>query len=333
MANPPRLPAMQALRAFEATARTGSLTRAAAQLNLTHGAISHQIKALEEELGVALLERAGRGVRLTDEGERFAARVKAALAEIAEALREVAERRNPRQLRITVLPSFAARWLLPRIGRFIAAHREIDVDVRASNGLADFKHDDLDLGIRHGFGSWPGLVVEKLMDDVYFPVCSPRIAGGVPKRPADLARYTLLRSEGEPWKPWFEAAGLDWDEPLRGSIFGDSSHTLHAAIEGQGVALARISLIGNDLATGALVRPFAIEIPSAKSHYLVYPPRLRDAAKVTLFRAWLFEELAKDRALNPAATASTRARGRSASRGRGARGRPRPPRGAARGRG
>lgn len=324
---------MQALRAFEATARTGSLTRAAEQLNLTHGAISHQIKALEAHLGAALLERAGRGVRLTDEGERFAARVRVALAELTEALRELAEQRNPRQLRITVLPSFAARWLLPRIGRFVAAHREIDVDVRASNALADFRRDDLDVGIRHGFGDWPGLVVEKLMEDMYFPVCSPRIAGGVPKRPADLARYTLLRSEGEPWKPWFEAAGLDWREPSRGSIFSDSSHTMHAALEGQGVALARISLLGNDLATGALVKPFAIEIASAKNHYLVYPPRLRDAPKVKLFRAWLFEEIERDGALSPGAGAPTPERGRSASRGRDARGRPRSPRGAGRGRG
>src|SRR6185437_9009315 len=242
----PRLPAMQALRAFEATARTGSLTRAAEQLSLTHGAVSHQIKSLEEELGVALLERAGRGVRLTDEGERFAARVRIALAEIAEAVREAGDRRNPRQLRITVLPSFAARWLLPRIGRFIAAHREIDVDVRASNALADFRREDLDLGIRHGLGDWPGLVVEKLMEDAYIPVCSPRLARGrLPKVPADLARHTLLRSDGELWKPWFEAAGLDWEEPARGPMFSDSSHTLQAAIEGQGVALTRISLLGS----------------------------------------------------------------------------------------
>jgi LysR family glycine cleavage system transcriptional activator len=330
---PARLPAMQALRAFEATARTGSLTRAAEALSLTHGAVSHQIKALEGELGVARLERAGRGVRLTHEGERFAARVRVALAELGEAVRELSDRRNPRQLRITVLPSFAARWLLPRIGRFMAAHREIDVDVRAANALADFKRDDLDVGIRHGFGEWPGLVVEKLMDDTYFPVCSPRIAGGVPKHPRDLARYTLLRSEGEMWKPWFEAAGLDREEPSRGPIFSDSSHTLHAAVEGQGIALARVSLLGNDLATGALVRPFAIEIASAKSHYLVYPPRLRDAPKVRLFREWLLEELAKDRELNRLLDRSTPARGRSASPGRGARDRPRPRARAKRGRG
>jgi len=291
-----RLPPMQALRAFEAAARTGSLTRAAELLHVTHGAIGHQIKALESELGVRLVERAGRGVRLTDEGERFAARVRVAFAELAEAVREVAEGRNPRQLRITVLPSFAARWLLPRIGRFVAAHPEIDVDVRASNALADFRREDVDLGIRHGSGEWPGLIAEKLMDDWYFPVCSPRLARAhLPKRPAELERFTLLRSEGEPWKPWFEAAGLDWDEPTRGPMFSDSSHTLQAAIEGQGIALARESLLGQDLKNGLLVRLFDVALRSPRSHFLVYPPRLQSAPKLLAFRGWILEELARDR--------------------------------------
>jgi len=290
-----RLPAMQALRAFEAAARTGSLTRAADLLHLTHGAIGHQIRSLEEELGVRLVERAGRGIRLTDEGERFAARVRAALGDLADAVREMTERRNPRQLRITVLPSFAARWLLPRVGRFIAAHPEIDVDIRASNALADFRREDVDVGIRHGAGDWPGLVAEKLMEDSYFPVCSPRIARGrLPKAPAELARYTLLRSEGEPWKPWFEAAGLDWQEPQRGPMFSDSSHTLQAAIDGQGIALARSSLLGSDLRNGTLVRLFAIELRSPRSHFLVYPPRLASAPKLLSFRRWLVEEVREE---------------------------------------
>ena len=119
---------MQALRALEAVARTGSLTRAAEGLHLTHGAISHQLKGLEEDLGVRLVERVGRGVRLTDEGQRFAARVRVALSELTEAVREVTEHNNPRQFRVSVMPSFAARWLLPRIGRFLAAHRDIDLD-------------------------------------------------------------------------------------------------------------------------------------------------------------------------------------------------------------
>ena len=286
---------MQALRALEAAARTGSLTRAAELLHLTHGAISHQIKALEADFGVRLVERAGRGVRLTDEGERFAARVRSALAQIADAVSEVTERTNPGRLRITVLPSFAARWLLPRVGRFVAAHPEIDVDIRASNALVDFRREDVDLGIRHGVGQWPGLVAEKLLDESYFPVCSPRLAGGrLPKRPADLARHTLLRAEGESWKPWFEAAGLDWEEPSRGPTFSDSSHMMQAAVEGQGVALARDSLLGDDLRTGALVRLFDVAVASPRSHFLVYPPRLRSAPKLQAFRAWLFEEAARE---------------------------------------
>jgi len=235
-----RLPPMQALRAFEAAARAKSLTRAAESLNLTHSAISHQIKALEADFGVRLIERAGRGIRLTDEGERFAGRVRAVLSDLADAVREVTERTNSRQLRVSVIPSFAARWLLPRIGRFFAAHPEIDVDISANNLNVDFRREDIDVAIRHGLGDWPGLVSEYLLDDAYFPVCSPRLANGrLPRRPADLSGYTLLRSEGEAWRPWFEAAGLDWPEPSRGPTFSDSSHTMQAAIEGQGIALAR----------------------------------------------------------------------------------------------
>src|SRR5215467_2161955 len=148
-----RLPPMQALRAFEAAARERSLTRAAESLHLTHGAISHQIKALEAELGVRLVERAGRGIRLTDEGERFANRVRTSLAELSAAMREVTDRANPRQLRVTVMPSFAARWLLPRIGGFLAAHPDIDLDVRANNALVDFDREDVDVAIRLGSGN------------------------------------------------------------------------------------------------------------------------------------------------------------------------------------
>ena len=296
MAQPGRLPPMQALRAFEAAARTGSLTRAAELLHLTHGAISHQVKALEAEFGVRLMERAGRGIRLTDEGERFAARVRDVLADLAEAVREVSDRDSPRQLRITVHPSFAARWLLPRIGRFVAAHPEIDVDIRASNALVDFRREDVDVGIRHGAGEWPGLVAEKLLDDRYVAVCSPRLARGrLPKRPADLARFTLLRSEGEPWTPWFEAAGLDWDEPARGPAFSDSSHLLQAAIEGHGVALVRTSLLGSDLRNRRVVALFGLSIPAGRSYYLVYPPRLRTAPKLEVFREWIFAEARRDR--------------------------------------
>ena len=286
---------MQALRAFEAAARMRSLTRAAESLHLTHGAISHQIKSLEADFGVRLVERAGRGIRLTDEGERFATRVRAVLSDLGDAVREVTERANPRQLRVSVIPSFAARWLLPRIGTFFARHPEIDLDVIANNALADFKRDDVDVAIRHGLGDWPGVVSEHVLDDTSFPVCSPRLANGrLPARPEDLSRYTLLRSEGESWKSWFEAAGLDWPEPTRGPMFSDSSHTMQAAIDGQGIALARSSLLGNDVHNGVLVRLFDVVVSLPSKYFLVYPPRLVDSPRLAPFREWLFDEVAAE---------------------------------------
>ena len=289
------IPPMQALRAFEAAARAQSLTKAAEALSLTHGAISHQIKSLEASLGVRLVERAGRGIRVTEEGERLATRLRAALAEIADAVREASERSNPRQLRVSVMPSFAARWLLPRLGSFIALRSDFDLDVRSNMALVDFRRDDTDVAIRHGFGNWPDVRSELLMGDTFFPVCSPRLAKR-PARPRDLARHTLLRSDDEAWKPWFEAVGLDWPEPARGPIFNDSALMLQAAAEGQGIALARSSLVGNDLRNGVLVRLFDIDVPGPRKYYLVYPPRLAASPKLAVFRAWLLAEIAKSAA-------------------------------------
>ena len=290
-----RLPPMQALRAFEAAAREKSLTRAAQALHLTHGAISHQIKALEADLGVRLTERAGRGIRLTDEGERFASRVRAAFAELTAAVHEVTAPANPRLLRVNVVPSFAARWLLPRMGSFLAACPEVDLDVRSNMSNVDFARDDADVAIRYGHGDWPAVAAEHLLDDRFFPVCSPRMLGErMPRQPEDLAGYTLLRTNDEPWKPWFDAAGLDWPEPSRGPIFNDSSHMLQAAAEGQGVALARASLLGNDIRNGVLVRLFDVVAPASRKFWLVYPPRMAGSPKLTSFRQWLHDEIAAE---------------------------------------
>ena len=294
MPSSPRLPPMQALRAFEAAARERSLTRAAETLHLTHGAISHQIKSLEEDLGVRLVERAGRGIRLTDEGERFALRVRAAFGALAAGVQELSERANPRTVRVSSTPSFTARWLLPRIGRFVKAHPNLDLDIHASNTNVDFHRDNVDFAIRYGFGHWPGVTAEYLIDDWFFPVCSPRIPGGVPATPAELSRHTLLRSEDEYWRPWFQAVGLDWAEPDRGTTFSDSSHLLQAAVDGQGVALARRSLIGNDLRNGLLVKPFDAAVPSSRRYYLVYLPRMESSPKLAAFRTWLHDELAAE---------------------------------------
>jgi LysR family glycine cleavage system transcriptional activator len=296
------LPPMAALRAFEATARLGSQSRAAQALHVTHGAVSHQIAALEQDLGVTLIERAGRGIRLTDQGERFATRVRSALAELSEALRELADRANPGRLRVSMIPSFAARWLLPRVGRFVAAHPDIDLDIHASNALVDFRRDDIDVAIRYGSGHYPGLATRHLLDDEYLVVCSPRIAGGVPKQPGDLRRYILLRSDNEFWQPWFAAAGLDWPEPERGPIFNDTSHAMQAAIEGQGIALVRTSLLGNDLRNGVLVCPFPIYLPSPHHYYLVCPPRIAAMPKFVALSDWLEAEIAADPNRTPRST-------------------------------
>jgi LysR family glycine cleavage system transcriptional activator len=309
---------MQALRAFEATARTGSLTRAAEALSLTHGAISHQIKALEADLGVALIERAGRGIRLTDEGERFARRVRDALAELADAVREIGERSNPRRLRVSIMPSLAARWLLPRIAHFRAAHPDIDLDIHANSALADFQRDNIDVAIRYGSGIYPGLRTEALFEETCFPVCSPRLnRGRLPKRPADLANYPLLRSPDEYWRPWLVAAGLDWPEPERGPAFNDSSHILQAAADGLGIALTRGSLLGNDLRNRVLVRLFDVEVPAPNRTWLVCPPRVAETPKFVAFRAWLKKELAADpQLIVPGATPATASRTAAAKGGR-----------------
>ena len=288
------IPPMQALRAFEAAARAQSLSRAAEALSVTHGAVSHQIKALEASLGVRLIERAGRGIRVTEEGARLASRLRVALAEIADAVREASQRSNPRQLRVSVMPSFAARWLLPRLGSFLAQHRDIDLDVRSNMALVDFRRDDADVAIRYGLGKWPDVEAEPLMGDTFFPVCSPRLAAKLPAHPRDLERHTLLRADDEQWKPWFEAVGLEWPEPSRGPIFNDSSLMLQAAAEGQGIALARTTLVGNDLRNGVLVRLFDIDVEAERRYYLVYPPRFAASPKLALFRAWLRSEIALD---------------------------------------
>jgi len=240
---------------------------------------------------VRLVERAGHAIRLTDEGERFACRIRSALADLAAAVREGREHGNHRRLAVSVLPSFAAGWLLPRLPKFMHDHPEIDLEVRASMQLVDFRREDVDVAVRYGLGQWQGVAAEFLMGDEFFPVCSPRIASGVPRTPQDLAQYTLLRSEEEYWEPWFGAAGLNWPEPDRGPMFNDSAHLLQAAADGQGVALGRRSLAGMDLENGRLVQPFAITIPSTRKFYLVYPPTAGAAAKLAAFREWVKREI------------------------------------------
>jgi LysR family glycine cleavage system transcriptional activator len=300
-----QLPALNALKTFEAASRHESFSRAADELFVTHGAVSHQIRALEEELGTPLFLREGKRVRLTDAGCRYAKNVRSALMALADATREVREGQRARRLVVSSLSSFSARWITPRIGRFIERHPEIDLELLSTNALTDFTRDDVDVGIRFGGGNYSDLHVEKLLDEVGFPVCSPTLgAGALPKTPAELAASPrLLRSDDQMWSAWFKAAGLSGvPEPRRGVLYQDSSNLLQAAIDGQGIALVRHSIAAHELATGRLMRLFDIDAQSPFAYWFVCPPPLLGSPRVQAFRTWLFEEVERFRA--PAGSSS-----------------------------
>ena len=198
-----------------------------------------------------------------------------------------------------MLSSFAARWVTPRIGSFIEANPQWDLELLSTNVLADFARDDVDAAIRFGFGKYPGLHSELLLEEIFFPACSPDFNGGnLPKTPADLARAPLLRSDDELWRPWFEAAGLtDLPEPKRGVLYQDSSNLLQAAIDRQGIALVRRSLAMHEIASGRLVRLFDVDGPSPWQYYFICPPPMLQAPRVAAFREWVFAEVARFRQL------------------------------------
>jgi len=294
MSELPRLPNFSALRAFEAAARHENFSRAAEELHLTHGAISHQVRALEEELGVPLFVRHGRQVRVTAEGRRFAETVARAVADIAQAADALRPSANAIQrLSLTAIPSFAARWLAPRLGAFIEQNPGIEVILQASSQLQDLVREGIDVGIRFGQGRYPGLVCERLMGEIYYPVVSPNYRyGPLPVVPGDLASAVLLRSN-EPWAPWFKAAGLAMSEPAGGVMYEDLSMLVRSAVDGDGVALVRHVVAMQEIASGQLVRLFDITAPCPEDYYLVSPPGAYGKPQVRAFRDWLKAEIAE----------------------------------------
>ncbi|WP_019142158.1 transcriptional regulator GcvA [Noviherbaspirillum massiliense] len=300
MADLRRLPNLAALRAFEAAARHQNFSRAADEIHVTHGAISHQVRMLEEELGVALFARHGKRIAITPEGEQFAAVLRRALGEVASAAEALKASSSQKKLTISALTSFAARWLAPRLGHFIEQYPDLEVMLQASNHLTDFVRESVDVAIRFGSGNYPGLTVEKVMDDWYYPVASPRFnRGQLPRTPQKLAQGMLLRCEGEPWAPWFRAAGVQLPEPTGGLIFQDSSMLIRAAAEGHGIALARHSIALTELQAGELVRLFDVATACPHSYYFVCPPSALQKPQVQAFRNWLFEELGKQQQAAP----------------------------------
>lgn len=293
MTVPRRLPPLRSLRVFEAAARHENYTRAAAELHLTHGAVSHQVQLLQDDLGVQLFERRGRQMQLTENGRQLARDVRVALDDLGAAVQRVRERGAGHVLTVSVLPSFASAWLVERLGDFLGRNPDIEFNLQSSRGLADFGADGVDLAIRYGEGPWPGLACEKILDDDIFPVCSPRFRDGdLPRDVHALLGVPLLRLKSREWEHWFSALGVE--APLRGPVFDDTELALQAAIRGQGVALARSSLVADKLRAGTLVEPFVQRLPARSAYHLVHPATATMRPAMQRFRAWLLAQIADD---------------------------------------
>ncbi len=298
-----RLPPLDTLRVFEAAGRHLSFTRAAVELHVTQAAVSHRIKALEEHLGLPLFKRLNRALLLTEQGQVYLKAVNRALEDLRQATGRLHSNDASGVLTVSSLPSFATRWLVPRLGRFQRRHPDIDLRLAPSTALTDFNQDDVDLAIRYGRGNYPGLQVWRFMTEDVFPVCSPDLAAGDPplRCPADLRHHYLLHDSGcVEWRAWLMAADIEGVDPERGTIYEDSSMLIQAALAGQGVALARSVLVEDELAAGRLIKPFELSLPADYAYYLVCPRYTAERPKLIAFRDWLFAE--RDRIMETTGT-------------------------------
>ena len=290
----PRVPALNALRAFEAAARHPTLSRAADELCVTPSAVGHQIRSIEDVLGVQLYERDGRFRRLTAKGERFASELKQAFGQIETACRTLT-RPSSAELHINVTPTFAIRWLVPRLGRFQARHPDISVNITTSAAPISLERELIDAALRFGFPSWPGLAADLVFMEDIFPVCRPDLLGGGRVDPRALHGKTLLHSSHRrsDWARWLEAAGLSDGEvdPSRGPVFDLTTMALEAAESGLGVAITREAQVAGSLRDGKLVAPFRRDLLRGEGCYLLTRPERRDDPNIAAFRDWLMDEV------------------------------------------
>ena len=292
------VPPLRALRAFEASARHLSFTKAAEELFVTQAAVSLQIKQLEQLLGLTLFERESRGLVLTAQGQIYLADVREALEILSEATDKISRQERQDLITVSVLPSFASKWLVPRLPRFQQDNPDVDVRIAAFDRLADFDRDQIDVAVRYGNGEWEGTRSDLLFKEHVFPVCSPDlIKGDKPlETPSDLAHHHLLHDDytREDWKMWLMAADVEGVDPDRGTSFSHTSIMLEAAASGAGVALGRAPLVNRDLESGRLVKPFEISMPGEYAYYVVAPLATADNPLITNFRDWLMSEAEAD---------------------------------------
>jgi LysR family glycine cleavage system transcriptional activator len=291
-----RLPPLNALKAFEAAARHESFTRAADELCVTQGAVSQQVKALEGSLGIVLFARERQRLVITPAGREYLAVIRDALDRIAMGTERLMQSRSSGVLTVSTSPDFAAKWLVNRLGRFAESHPEIDLRVSATMHQVDFVRDDVDLAVRHGDGKWPGLDVVRLCSERLFPVCSPKLLSEDQSiaTASDLLKFPLLRlDDWTNWNRWFEVAGVARPD-ARGPVFNRASMLIDAAVDGQGVALARTALAAWDMLTGRLIKPIDISLRMANTYWIVCPKAASTPPKVVTFRKWLMAEAAED---------------------------------------
>lgn len=292
-----RLPPLNALRSFEAAARHLSFTKAADELFVTQAAISHQIKALEQDLGVPLFRRLNRSLALTDQGQALVPHVKNAFEQLAIGVRELEELCCSGTLTVTAPPSFSSEWLVGRLGSLQHEHPDIDLHLNTTSRVVDLARENVDCGIRHGSGDWPGLISYRLFQPSLKPVCSPALLSGEnPLRtPADLAHHTLLHAFDSPdeWQLWLRAAGVEEIDVNHGLRFDNSDLAMKAAISGVGVAIRRTPMLDDDLERGILIEPFDITLDSQCAYHFIVPEATVDQPKIQAFRGWLLNEAAR----------------------------------------
>lgn len=290
------------LRAFDVAARYLNLSAAAEELNVTHAAVSRQVKQLEQRLGVQLFERLPRGLKLTPHGALLAEGTRQAFDRLASAIEDVSVPAVRRKLTISTFASLAARWLMPRVGGFSALFPDVDLQVMTGARLVDFSREDVDIGIRFGSGKYPGLHVVPLFKPQEIVICSPALLKRGPplKTYADLKHYTLLHDDSHgAWVRWLEAVGAKGVNARRGIICGDRNAMLQAALAAQGVALASEVFVAPDIAAGRLVKVFDVEVASPFAIYAVCLPRRLSDPVVSGAIDWLVREAQQSRDAYP----------------------------------
>jgi LysR family glycine cleavage system transcriptional activator len=295
-----RLPPLNALRAFEASARQLSFTRAAEELFVTQAAISHQIKALEDNLGIKLFMRKNRSLLLTEEGQSYYLDIKDVFNALHDATERLLARGAKGAITVSLQPSFAIQWLVPRLNTFNLLHPDIDVRIKAVDQPENSLTEDVDLAIYYGRGRWSGIHAEQLHTEYLIPVCSPLLlSGSKPLRIIDdLANHTLLHDASRrDWKRWFKHVDFKGGNVNHGPIFSHSAMVLQAAIHGQGVALAHSVLAKPDIDSGRLVCPFKEVLISKNSYYIVCREKQLELGKIAAFREWVLQTVADEQTI------------------------------------